>query len=145
MLRVTGLCAGNLPGTACVCLFMSVESIKEGGTLYRLIDTISRGYANGFHYSDAIMIVCSIVCSGADQRKHQSSASLALWGESTDDRRRFSSQQANNAENVSIWWRHHDQTWQATYISCSVFDFHMTIDYKTGAVPLFSTMDNTLQ
>ena len=41
------------------------------------------------HYSDAIMravafqitgvsIVCSLVCSGADQRKHQSSASLAF-------------------------------------------------------------------
>ena len=44
------------------------------------------------HYSDVIMsamasqitgvpIVCSTVCSGADQRKHQSSASLAfVWG-----------------------------------------------------------------
>ena len=42
-----------------------------------------------YHYSDVIMIamasqttsiwiVCSSVCSGADQRKHQSSASLAL-------------------------------------------------------------------
>ena len=56
------------------------------------------------HYSDVIMsmmvsqiasvsIVCSPVCSGADQRKHQSSALLAfvrgilfLWGESTSDR-----------------------------------------------------------
>ena len=34
-----------------------------------------------------VSIVCSTVCSGADQRKHQSSASLAfLWGESTGDR-----------------------------------------------------------
>ena len=44
------------------------------------------------HYNDVIMsamaseitsvsIICSTVCSGADQRKHQSSASLAfLWG-----------------------------------------------------------------
>ena len=44
------------------------------------------------HYSDVIMsamaslitgvsIVCSTVCSGADQRKHQSSSSLAfVWG-----------------------------------------------------------------
>ena len=50
-----------------------------------------------FHYSDIIMsmmashitgvfIVCSIVCSGADQRKHQSCTSLPLWGESTGDR-----------------------------------------------------------
>ena len=54
------------------------------------------------HYSDAIMdpiasqitsltIVYSSVYSGADQRKHLSSASLA-----------------SNAGNVSIWWRHHD-------------------------------------
>ena len=35
---------------------------------------------------------------GADQRKHQSSASLT--GE-------FPAQMASNAENVSIWWRHH--------------------------------------
>ena len=62
------------------------------------------------HYSDVIMsgmasqinsvsIVYSTVCSGADQRKHQSSASLAFvrgihrW------------QRTSNAENVSIWWR----------------------------------------
>ena len=31
-------------------------------------------------------IVYSTVCSGADQRKHQSPASLALWGESTGER-----------------------------------------------------------
>ena len=54
------------------------------------------------HYSDVIIsaiaseiagfsIVYSIVCWGAYRRKHQSSAS----------------QRANNAENVSIWWRHH--------------------------------------
>ena len=54
------------------------------------------------HYNDVIMramasqitsvsIVCSVACSGPDQRKHQSSAS----------------QRASNAENVSIWWRRH--------------------------------------
>ena len=39
------------------------------------------------------------VYSDADQRKHQSSASLT--GE-------FPAQRASNAENASIWWRHHD-------------------------------------
>ena len=29
-----------------------------------------------------------------------------LWGESTDDRW-FPSQRGSNAENISIWWRHH--------------------------------------
>ena len=72
------------------------------------------------HYSDVIMnamapkttdvlIVYSTVCSGADQKNHQSSASLAfvmgihrspVTGE-------FHSQRVSNAENVSIWWRHH--------------------------------------
>ena len=79
------------------------------------------GYWNGpqavialdIHYSDVIMcamahqitsltIVYSNVYSGTDQRKHQISASLAfvVTGE-------FPAQIASNAENVSIWWRHH--------------------------------------
>ena len=45
-------------------------------------------------------IVYLIVYSGADQRKHQSSASLAFV-------REFPAQMATNAENASIWWRHH--------------------------------------
>ena len=59
------------------------------------------------HYSDVkmrviksqitgISIVCSTICSGADQRKHQSSASPLVAGV-----------QFSNAENVSNWWRHH--------------------------------------
>ena len=59
-----------------------------------------------YHYNDVIMgtmaspitsltIVYSTFYSGADQRKHQSSASLAF------------AQMASNAENISIWWRHH--------------------------------------
>ena len=43
-----------------------------------------------------VSIVCSAVCSGADQRKYRSSVSL------------FPAQKARKAENVSIWWRHHD-------------------------------------
>ena len=64
------------------------------------------------HYSDVIMgaiasriTSLTIVYSDAEQRKHQSSASLAFvrgihrTGE-------FPAQMASNAENVSIWWRH---------------------------------------
>ena len=48
-----------------------------------------------------LTVVYSTVCSGADQRKHQSSASLAfVTGE-------FPAQMASNAEKVSIWWCHH--------------------------------------
>ena len=73
------------------------------------------------HYDDIIMstmtrqitslpIVYSTVYSGADQRKHQSSASLVfvrvihrlpVTGEFPAQ-----SQRASSAENVSIWWRH---------------------------------------
>ena len=71
------------------------------------------------HYSDVIIsaiasqitgvsIVCSTVCSGADQRNHQSSASLAFvrgvhrWSGIS-----FTKGKGSNVENVSIWWRHH--------------------------------------
>ena len=67
------------------------------------------------HYSHVIMgtmasqinsltIVYSTVYSGADQRKHQSSASLAFVPGD------LPAQMASNAENVSIWWRHHDMS-----------------------------------
>ena len=68
-------------------------------------------YIELVHYDDVIMdtiaslitsltIVYSTVHWDADQRKHQSSASLAfVWG--------IPAQMASNAENVSIWWRHH--------------------------------------
>ena len=49
-----------------------------------------------------VSVVYSIVVSDADQRKHLSSASLTVTGE-------FPAQKASNAENVSIWWRNHEQ------------------------------------
>ena len=69
------------------------------------------------HYDDVIMstmasritslmVVYSTVYSDADQRKHQSSASLAfVWGITGTGE--FPAQRASHAENVSIWWRHH--------------------------------------
>ena len=70
----------------------------------------------GAHYGDVIMgamvsqitsltIVYSTVDSYADQRKHQSSASVA-FGNSTGTGE-FPAEMASNAETVSIWWRHH--------------------------------------
>ena len=50
----------------------------------------------------SLTIVYSTVYSDADQRKHQSAASLAFPGTGE-----FPAQMASNAENVSIWWRHH--------------------------------------
>ena len=71
------------------------------------------------HYSDVIMsamasqitgvsIVYSTVCSGADQGKYQSSASLAFVRGS----HRSPTQSASSAENVSIWYRHHGEQYQ---------------------------------
>ena len=65
------------------------------------------------HYGDVIMgaiasqitslmIVYSTAYSDTDQRKHKSSASLAFV------RGEFPAQMVSNAENVSIWLRHHD-------------------------------------
>ena len=52
----------------------------------------------------SISVVCSTVCSGADQTKYQSSASLAFVGGTGE----FPAQRVSNMQNVSIWWRHHD-------------------------------------
>ena len=50
----------------------------------------------------SLTIDYSTIYSDADQRKYQSSSSLAfVTGE-------FPAQMVSNTENISIWWRHHD-------------------------------------
>ena len=62
----------------------------------------------------SLTIVYSTAYSGADQRKHQSSASLAFvwgihWGPVNSPLPgEFPTRRASNVENVSIWWCHHD-------------------------------------
>ena len=88
------------------------------------------------HYNDVIMgalasqitsltIVYSTVYSGADQRKHQSSASLAFvrTGNSLVTGE-FLIQRASNAENVCILWRHQCCDWQdlSFYIDQQMWD-----------------------
>ena len=51
----------------------------------------------------SLMIVYSSVYSGADQRKNQSSASLAFVREIHRGSGEFPAQMASTAENVSIW------------------------------------------
>ena len=76
------------------------------------------------HYSDVIMsamaslitgvsIVCSNGCSGAYQRKHQSSVPLAFVR--GIHRRPVHSPHKGpvTPKNVSIWWRHHDYLYLA--------------------------------
>ena len=61
------------------------------------VHTEDAGENQLYHYRDVMMdtmasqitsltIVFSTVYAGADQRKHQNSTSLALWGEVTGDR-----------------------------------------------------------
>ena len=85
--------------------------------LFRFPSSLSDLIDVYIHYNDVIMgaiasqitsltIVYSTVYSGADQSKHQSSASLAFARGNHRDRW-IIAQMASNAENVSIWWRHH--------------------------------------
>ena len=55
----------------------------------------------------SLIIVYSTVYSGADQRKHQSSVSLAICAGNSLVPGEFPAQMASNAKDVSIWWRHH--------------------------------------
>ena len=54
-----------------------------------------------------LTIVYSTVDSGGDQRKHQSSPVTGLCEGNSPVTDEFPAQKASNAENVSIWWRHH--------------------------------------
>ena len=52
----------------------------------------------------SLTIIYSTIYLVTDQRKHQSSASLAFVRGIPGE---FLAQMASNTENVSIWWRHH--------------------------------------
>ena len=54
----------------------------------------------------SLAVVYSSVYTCADQRNIKAPRHWPLWGEFTGTGE-FPAQRANNAENVSIWWRHH--------------------------------------
>ena len=56
----------------------------------------------------SLTIVYSTIYSGANQRKQQSSVSLACCEGNSPVTGEFPSQMASYAEDVSIWWRHHE-------------------------------------
>ena len=100
------------------------------------------------HYNDIIMgaiasqisclaIVYSTVYSSADQNKHQRSASLDFMGGIKQETGEFPAQMASNAENVSIWWRHHDK--RAGKPACDVWQ--VLAAYKSIAGNYFSIND----
>ena len=65
----------------------------------------------------SLTIVFSAVYLDTDQRKHKSSASLALV-RGIHRRPVNSPQMASNAENVSIWWRHHVRSSYVCQLHC---------------------------
>ena len=56
----------------------------------------------------SLTIVYSIDYSGAGQRKHQSSVSLAFVRGNSPVTGEFPEQRASSAENASIWWRNYE-------------------------------------
>ena len=56
----------------------------------------------------SLMIVYSTVYSDTDQRKHQTFASLVFVWRIHRWPAEFPEHRASNAENVFIWWRHHE-------------------------------------
>ena len=89
--------------------------------------TGNNAWDGAMHYTDVITgamasqitsltIVYSTVYSGADQRKHQSSASLCTGN--SPGIGEFPAQMASNAEHVSIWWRHHGTVYSLTRGLC---------------------------
>ena len=59
----------------------------------------------------SLTLVYSTVYSDADQRKHQLRVT-GLYVRNSSGTGEFPAQMASNAENVSIWWRHHDEAWR---------------------------------
>ena len=55
----------------------------------------------------SLTIVYSIVYSDADQRKHQKLRVTGFCVGNSPGTGEFPAQIASNAENISIWWRHH--------------------------------------
>ena len=68
-----------------------------------------------------VSIVCPTVCSGADQRKHQSPASLFFRGEYTSYRWILPTK---GLQNVSIWWRHHSRGVTQHWLTKLIFARH---------------------
>ena len=104
--------------------YMSVFWLTHNWDLFRrMLFTISPHsswwWLASNHYIDLIMsatasqfprftIIYSTVYTVADHRKQQSPASLAFV-RGIHQAGEFPAQMASNAENVSIWWRHHDR------------------------------------
>ena len=100
------------------------------------------------HYNDVMMsAMASQITSlfdhpfvhGADRRKYQSSTSLASVRGSVG----FPSQMASNAENDSIWWRHHEYHLKFIFVrSCKILEAWFFL-FKVFQVAVKCRLDST--
>ena len=59
-----------------------------------------------------VSIIYSTVCSGAELKKKSKLRVTGLCAGNSPVTGEFPAQRASNAENVSIWWRHHALQWR---------------------------------
>ena len=104
-------------------LFGVTQNVAYWNTSYRYNDVIMSTMASQI---TSLTTVYLTVYSRADQRKHQSSASLAFVRGIHRWSGEFPAQRASNAENVSIRWRHHAILYRITkeiynvrYVRCN--------------------------
>ena len=111
---------------------------------WKIISFIRIVVALSWHYSDVIMstmasqipsitIVYSTVTSGADQGKQFRVTGLCEGNSPVTGE--FPAQRASNAENISIWWRHHDKILKQNLAAAKRFHYrlhgrHVIEDYR---------------
>ena len=77
-----------------------------------------------------LTVIYSTVYSGIDQMKQQSSAPLTFYAGNSPVADEFPAQRACNAENVSIWWRHHEYIMEYGLLDYNSFEaFTWKISY----------------
>ena len=95
-------------------LWLTLVSFSLSSHMYNSLLLLS----NCWHYRDVIMgtiaspitsltIVYSIIYSGTDQRKTSKLRVTGLCEGNSPVTGEFPAQKASNAQNDSIWWRHH--------------------------------------
>ena len=83
--------------------FRSTQSFRNG-RISCLITATSNDRHDVWNYRSIEFVQQFVLADNNETSKVR--VTVALWGESTDDRW-FPAQRESNTENVSIWWRHY--------------------------------------
>ena len=133
VIDLTPILTQNLPAYSLIINHMSLKTLIYPWADKKTVQPISLT-----HYNDVIMramasqitslrTVYPIVYWGADQRKHQSSASLAFVRRIHRGHGEFPAQRASHAESVSIWWRHHGTRYCGLLATVSASAIHFSM------------------